>query len=230
MRSLFDPRTGDGLSYLRQPIGASDFVATRDYTYDDLPAGQADYRQRHFSIAHDEAKILPLLRRAKRLNQQLQMVASPWSPPAWMKTNDSLVGGRLIDSPRIYRSYAQYLTKFVQAYRARGVRVDTITVQNEPQNRAPSGYPGTDIPGTAYHCYFGDPSAMSALHAQYPDKDIYLTECSGSQSSDPANTFSDTLKWHSRNLIIGSPRNWAKTVINWNVALDPSRRPARRRL
>ena len=291
MRSLFDPRAGDGLSYLRQPIGASDFVATRDYTYDDMPAGQTDYRQRHFSIAHDEAKILPLLRKAKRLNPELQIVASPWSPPAWMKTNDSLVGGRLIDSPRIYRSYALYLTKFVRAYRAQGVAVDTITVQNEPQNRAPSGYPGTDMPswqeekviealgpmlhaahlgtkilaydhnwsehpndiastppdetadvndypqqvlssraarwisGTAYHCYSGDPSAMSALHAQYPDKDIYFTECSGSQSSDPANTFSDTLKWHSRNLIIGSPRNWAKTVINWNVALDPSGGP-----
>ncbi len=51
------------------------------------------------------------------------------------------------------------------------------------------------------------------------------TECSGSQSSDPADTFSDTLKWHARNLIIGSPRNWAKTVINWNVALDPSGGP-----
>ena len=291
MRSLFDRHTGDGLSYLRQPIGASDFVAQRDYTYDYMPAGQTDYRQRHFSIAHDEAEILPLLRQAKRLNPQLQIVASPWSPPAWMKTNDSLIGGRLIDSPRVYRAYALYLTKFVQAYRAQGVSVDTITVQNEPQNRAPSRYPGTDMPswqeekviealgpmlhaahlptkilaydhnwsehpndiastpldenadvddypqqvlssraarwisGTAYHCYFGDPSAMSALHAQYPDKDIYFTECSGSQSSDPVNTISDTLKWHSRNLIIGSPRNWAKTVINWNVALDPSGGP-----
>jgi glucosylceramidase len=208
-----------------------------------------------------------------------------------MKTNDSLIGGRLIDSPEIYRSYALYLTKFVEAYRAHGVAVNTITVQNEPQNRAPAGYPGTDMPsfqeekviealgpmlraaglktailaydhnwsehpndiastppdetadindypqqvlsspaarwvaGTAYHCYAGDPSAMSALHAQFPAKDIYFTECSGNQSSDPANTFSDTLKWHARNLIIGSPRNWAKTVINWNLALDPSGGP-----
>jgi glucosylceramidase len=291
MRSLFDPRTGDGLSYLRQPIGASDFVATRAYTYDDIPAGQTDYAQRHFSIAHDKAKILPLLRQAKRLNPALQIVASPWSPPAWMKTGQSLIGGRLIDSPRVYRSYALYLTKFIEAYRAQGITVNTITVQNEPQNRSPSGYPGTDMPswqeekviealgpmlrsahlhtailaydhnwsehpndiastppdetadinrypqqvlsspaarwvsGTAYHCYFGDPSAMSALHAQFPGKDIYFTECSGSQSSDPANTFSDTLKWHARNLIIGSPRNWAKTVINWNIALDPSGGP-----
>jgi len=53
MRSLFDPVTGDGLDYLRQPIGASDFVATADYTYDDLPAGQTDFAQQHFSIAHD---------------------------------------------------------------------------------------------------------------------------------------------------------------------------------
>ncbi|MEA2160557.1 MAG: glucosylceramidase [Solirubrobacteraceae bacterium] len=291
MRSLFDPRVGDGLSYLRQPIGGSDFVATAPYTYDDLPSGSTDYLQRHFSVAHDEAQILPLLRQATRLNPRLQIMATPWSPPAWMKTNHSLIGGRLIDRPRVYRSYALYLFKFLKAYRTRGVTVNTITVQNEPQNRAPSGYPGTDMPawqeekviedlgpmlrdaglrtkilgydhnwsehpndiattppdetsdvnnypqeilsspaarwvsGTSYHCYYGDPSAMTTLHKEFPSKDVYLTECSGSQSSDPASTFSDTLKWHSRNLIIGSPRNWAKTVINWNVALDPSGGP-----
>ena len=291
MRSLFDPVTGDGLDYLRQPIGASDFVATADYTYDDLPAGQTDYAQKHFSIAHDQAQILPLLRQAKAINPHLQIIASPWSPPAWMKTNGSLIGGRLIDDPRIYRSYALYLLKFVQGYQANGVTVNAITVQNEPQNRAPAGYPGTDMPssqeekviedlgpmlraaglntqifaydhnwtehpndvastppdetadinaypqnvlkspaakyvaGVAYHCYSGDPSAMTTLHDQFPDKAIYFTECSGSQSADPANTFSDTLKWHARNLIIGSPRNWAETVINWNLALDPSGGP-----
>jgi glucosylceramidase len=118
MRMLFDPRTGDGLSYLRQPIGGSDFVATAPYTYDDMPAGETDYPQRRFSIAHDEAEILPLLREAERLNPQLQIVATPWSPPAWMKTSQSLIGGRLIDAPRIYRSYALYLTRFIEAYRA----------------------------------------------------------------------------------------------------------------
>jgi glucosylceramidase len=291
MRELFDPGTGDGLDYLRQPIGASDFVATADYTYDDLPESQTDYQQKHFSIRHDQAQILPLLRQAKALNPKLQIVASPWSPPAWMKTNGSLIGGRLIDDPRIYRSYALYLLKFVQAYQANGVTVNTITVQNEPQNRTPSGYPGTDMPswqearviedlgpmlrdaglrtqilaydhnwsehpndiaatppdetadinaypqnvlsspaarwisGVAFHCYFGDPSAMTSLHDQFPGKAIYFTECSGSQSSDPANTFSDTLKWHARNLIIGATRNWAQTVINWNLALDPSGGP-----
>ncbi|MEV4555438.1 glycoside hydrolase family 30 beta sandwich domain-containing protein [Kitasatospora sp. NPDC049285] len=291
MRSLFDPRTGDGLSFLRQPIGGSDFVADAPYTYDDLTAGQTDYEQRQFSIAHDQRQILPLLRQAKALNPELRVMASPWSPPAWMKDNGSLVGGRLVDDPRIYRSYALYLLKFVQAYRASGIAVDAITVQNEPQNRHPSGYPGADMPswqqdrvienlgpmlraaglptrilaydhnwsehpndtvgtpadeladvnaypqnvlaspaarwvdGTAYHCYAGDPSAMSALHDQHPDKAIYFTECSGAQSADPANTFADTLKWHTRNLVIGATRNWAETVVNWNLALDPAGDP-----
>jgi len=288
MRDLF---ATDGLNFLRQPVGASDFVATADYTYDDLPAGQTDYLQRNFTIAHDKAQILPLLRRAKQLNPHLTVMASPWSPPAWMKTGGSLVGGRLIDDPRIYASYALYLLKFVEAYRAAGVPVDLLTVQNEPQNRTPSGYPGTDlsaaqeerviedlgpllrifglrtqilgydhnwnehpgdiahtppdetqdtnnypqeilsspaarwVSGTAYHCYFGDPNAQTALHRQFPDKDIYFTECSGSQSSNPANTFSDTLKFDARTLEIGTTRNWAKSVVNWNLALDPSNGP-----
>ena len=291
MHLLFDPATGDGLDFLRQPIGASDFVAAQDYTYDDLPPGQTDYLQRHFSIAHDEAQILPLLREAERLNPRLTIMATPWSPPAWMKTSDSLIGGRLIDDPKIYFSYALYLLKFVQAYRAQGVHVDFISVQNEPQNRTPGTYPGTDMPsvqeekvigdlgpmlraaglptkilaydhnwaehpndiastppdetadtndypqrvlsspaarwvsGVAYHCYYGDPSAMTALHEQFPGQPFYQTECSGSQSAVPADTFSDTLEWDARNLEIGSTRNWAKTVVNWNLALDPSGGP-----
>ncbi|XVU25268.1 glycoside hydrolase family 30 beta sandwich domain-containing protein [Actinoplanes sp. CA-054009] len=283
MESLFRENR---LSYLRQPIGASDFIDEPAYTYDDMPAGQTDYGLRHFSIAHDRAQILPLLRQARRLNPSLKVMATPWSPPAWMKTNGSLIGGRLIDSPAIYRAYAAYLVKFVQAYRVEGVPIDALTIQNEPQNRNPAGYPGMDLPswqaaevitrlgpmlraaglstkilgydhnwsehpndiastppdsvadidrypqellstaaakwisGTAYHCYYGDPSAMSAVRT-----DVYFTECSGSQSSDPADTFSDTLKWHSRNLIIGSTRNGAKTVINWNLALDETNGP-----
>ncbi|WP_279579663.1 hypothetical protein [Fodinicola feengrottensis] len=59
MNNLFDPATGAGISFLRQPIGASDFVADKDYSFDDVPAGQTDYSLSHFSIAHDEAKILP---------------------------------------------------------------------------------------------------------------------------------------------------------------------------
>jgi glucosylceramidase len=77
MRSLFDPRRGLGLSYLRQPMGASDFVAGPHYTYDDVPAGQTDFAMRHFSIAHDRAEILPLLRQARALNPGLKVMATP---------------------------------------------------------------------------------------------------------------------------------------------------------
>ncbi|MGH3180129.1 MAG: hypothetical protein ACRDPF_40430, partial [Streptosporangiaceae bacterium] len=143
-------------------------VATADYTYDDLPAGQTDFAQQHFSIAHDQAQILPLLRQAEALNPHLQIIASPWSPPAWMKTNGSLIGGRLIDDPHIYRSYALYLLKFVQAYKANGVHVDAITVQNEPQNRTPSGYPGTDMPSAQEEKVISDLGPMLRAAGQQP--------------------------------------------------------------
>jgi glucosylceramidase len=136
----------DGLSFLRQPMGASDFVDGPHYTYDDVPPGQTDYGLRRFSIAHDEQQILPLLRQALALNPRLKVMATPWSPPAWMKTSDSLIGGRLIDDPRIYDAYARYFVKFLEAYRHAGVPVYAVTVQNEPQNRFPNAYPGTDMP------------------------------------------------------------------------------------
>jgi glucosylceramidase len=293
MRSLFDPRSGIGVSFLRQPVGSSDFTAApQHYTYDDVPAGRTDFALRHFSIAHDEAQILPLLRRARQLNPRLSVMATPWSPPAWMKTSGSLIGGRLIDDPRIYDAYARYLVKFVRAYAAAGVPIDFLSVQNEPQNRNPSGYPGTDMPvrqeaaviaalgpklraasprtrilgydhnwsthpadvestppgedpetdypyrllrtgaakwiaGTAYHCYSGDPSAMTVLHEAFPHKGIWFTECSGSHGPDdpPEQVFRDTLVWHARNVIIGTTRNWAKSVVNWNIALDSTGGP-----
>jgi glucosylceramidase len=292
MRDLFSASTGDGLAVLRQPMGASDFVQGDFYTYDDVPTGQTDYALDRFSVGHDRAQILPLLRQALALNPQLKVVATPWSPPAWMKTNGSLIGGRLIDDPKIYATYARYFVKFVKAYARAGVPVYALTMQNEPQNRNPSGYPGTDMPvrqevalidalgpalrkaglstkilgydhnwsehpndiantppgespeteyptevlnstaarwvaGTAYHCYSGDPSRQTDLHRQFPDKGIWFTECSGSHgpTDPPAQVFGDTLKWHTRNLILGVTRNWGKTVVNWNLALDPTGGP-----
>ncbi|MDQ1714375.1 MAG: glucosylceramidase, partial [Frankiaceae bacterium] len=147
MRKLFDPVSGISVSFLRQPVGSSDFTASpTHYTYDDVPAGQTDFPLAHFSIGHDEAQILPLLRQAKALNPHITVMATPWSPPAWMKTTGSLIGGRLKDEPAIYQAYARYLVKFVKAYAAAGVPIDLISVQNEPQNRTPNGYPGTDMP------------------------------------------------------------------------------------
>jgi glucosylceramidase len=81
------------------------------------------------------------------------------------------------------------------------------------------------LAGTAFHCYSGDPERQSVLHAAFPSKAIYFTECSGTLSGDPATTFPDTLHWHTRYLTVGAVRNWAKTVITWNLALDPDGGP-----
>jgi glucosylceramidase len=83
------------------------------------------------------------------------------------------------------------------------------------------------VAGTAYHCYSGDPSAQTALHDAYPDKGIWFTECSGSHgpTDPPAKFFRDTLTFHARNVTIGTTRNWAKTAITWNIALDATGGP-----
>ncbi len=105
MRRLFDPLAGIGLSFLRQPMGASDF-ALSNYTYDDVPPDGSDPDLAAFSVARDDAAVVPLLRQARALNPRLTVMATPWSPPAWMKTGASLVGGTL--DPDAQDAYARY--------------------------------------------------------------------------------------------------------------------------
>jgi glucosylceramidase len=216
-----------------------------------------------------------VLQQAVSLNPNVTIMATPWSPPGWMKSSGSMIGGSLNSAD--YQVFADYLTKFVQAYDAAGVQISLITAQNEPEY-SPSNYPGStftaaqeasfigsnlgpdlqkaglstkiiaydhnwndtsfpetvlgnstagpDTAGVAWHCYAGDPSAQTTVHNAYPGKDTYFTECSGTQSSNPANTFADSLDWQTENLIIGATRNWAKTVATWNMALNPSGGPS----
>jgi glucosylceramidase len=145
MNELFGP-AGLHLSFLRVPIGGSDFtVGGAPYTYDDQPAGQSDPTLAGFSIAHDEAYILPALRQAQALNPALYLEAVPWSPPAWMKANDVLSNlgdaGSLL--PSDYGPYASYFVKFLKAYAAQRVRISAITAQNEPH--VPTPYPGLSL-------------------------------------------------------------------------------------
>jgi len=74
------------------------------------------------------------------------------------------------------------------------------------------------VNGSAFHLYAGDISAMSAVHLAYPDKDVYFTE----QYTASTGGFEGDLKWHLKNVIIGSMRNWSKTALEWNLANDPS--------
>ena len=114
-----------GLSVGRVCIGSSDY-STKVYSYDE---GGPDPELQRFSIEHDRAYILPVLRQARSLNPDLFLLASPWSPPGWMKANGSMLGGCM--HPSTLPTYANYFLKFLQAYEAEGVRINAVTSQNE---------------------------------------------------------------------------------------------------
>ncbi|MEK4850970.1 glycoside hydrolase family 30 beta sandwich domain-containing protein [Paenibacillus sp. FSL H7-0756] len=137
MQKLFDPLEGIGLSFLRNPMGASDY-ARMVYSYNDMPEGGSDPALAGFSIAHDEADIIPLVQEALRLNPELKLMASPWSAPGWMKTSGSMIAGSL--KPEHYQVYADYFVRFIQAYAAHGLPIYAVTVQNEPLYE-PQHYP-----------------------------------------------------------------------------------------
>lgn len=270
LRELFGREPGLGLSFVRVPMGASDF-STHDYSYDDLPPGQTDPTLAHFSIDEDRADKLPALKAALAINPQLKLLGSPWSLPGWMKTTGSLIKGTM--RPEFYGSFAEYFRKFVEGYRAEGVPIFAVTLQNEPAYE-PTNYPGMrlDPParaeligkhvgplfartgiqalildwdhnwdlsssplavladsaarkyvnGVAWHCYGGDVGVQDSVHAAYPTKDAYFTECSG---GGWASVCADNLKFFVGKLIIGSTRGWAKGVALWNLALDENAGP-----
>jgi glucosylceramidase len=139
MGTLFSPDQGIGISYLRLPMGASDFTASGLYSYDDQPSGHADADLSDFSIDHDRQSIIPRLQEAKAFNPALKIMGSPWSAPAWMKTSGSMIGGSL--DPQWSDSYALYFKKFIQAYADEGLPIDTVSLQNEPLY-VPGNYPG----------------------------------------------------------------------------------------
>ncbi|UOZ08005.1 ricin-type beta-trefoil lectin domain protein [Amycolatopsis sp. WQ 127309] len=159
MQKLFDPNAGIGISFLRNPIGASD-IARNSYTFDDVPAGQTDPNLAKFSIAHDQADVLPLTKQALQLNPQIKVMASPWSAPPWMKDNDSYLLGWV--ESQFYPAYAQYFVKYVQAYQAAGVPINYLTVQNEPTCCA--SYPSTNWNGAGL-AYFTKTNLLPALHS-----------------------------------------------------------------
>lgn len=145
MKALFGGQ-GIGLNFLKVPMGASDFTRNgRPYSYDDLPAGRTDPTLAHFSIAHDEAYILPALRDVRALDPATEFLATPWSPPAWMKSNHSL--GNANDQgvllQRYYATWAAYFIKMIRAYGAAGIPISAVTPQNEPG--IATLYPGLDL-------------------------------------------------------------------------------------
>lgn len=159
MQQLFDPGTGIGLSFLRNPMGASD-LARGNYSYDDVPAGQTDPNLNAFSIAHDLADVVPLTRQAKQLNPALKVMGSPWTAPPWMKDNDAFAQGWL--EAQFYGAYANYFVKYIQAYAAQGIPIDYVTAQNEPTCCA--GYPSMQWNASGLRFFIGS-NLLPAMHA-----------------------------------------------------------------
>jgi len=269
LQELFgSSETSIAISYLRVSIGASDLNA-EVFSYDDMPTGQTDITLANFNLSKDTVDVIPLLKEILLINPSIKIMGSPWSAPVWMKDNGSSVGGSL--QPQYYSVYAQYFVKYVQAMRAKGITIDAITPQNEPQHGGnnPSmvmsatqqadfiknhlgpafqaagittkiiiwdhncdnpNYPITIlndpaakqyVNGSAFHLYNGDISALSTVHAAHPDKDLYFTE----QWTAGSGSFNGDLKWHLKNVIIGSMRNWSKVALEWNLANDGSYGP-----
>lgn len=120
-----------GISYLRISIGSSDLDATT-FSYNDLPNGQTDENLDNFSLNPDMANLVPILNEILDINPNIKILATPWSAPTWMKTNNNTIGGELL--PQYYNTYANYFVKYIQGMAAQGITIDAITIQNEPEN------------------------------------------------------------------------------------------------
>jgi glucosylceramidase len=284
-RMLFAQNGGIALTFLRQPVGSSDLAASF-YSFDDLckqaseacttPAGQTDLPLEHFSLAHDEEYVLPLLRKALSINPKIHVMLTPWSPPGWMKTSGSMLGSDQLTNapshlrPEAYRAFAGYLVKTVEGYQAAGVPIWAISVQNEPLYAPPtysgmlmeaseqSAFFGSALApaltaahlsprvmaydhnwnrpdyaetvlrdskagalaaGIAWHHYEGDPSVMTRIHEEFPQKDQWVTEASGGT-------------WQKGNILaeeagelIDVTRNWARSYVLWALATDQDHGP-----
>jgi glucosylceramidase len=263
LQELFGRDEGLGLSVTRITIGASDFSLSH-YSYRESQSAR-------FDLGAVQADVAPTVRAARAINPELTIIASPWSAPAWMKTSQSLITGSLV--PSHYDDFARYLRDYVVGMDDIGVRIDALTVQNEPHFEPPN-YPGMRmspseraefvgrhlgpllereridvdilewdhnwdepgsplqalsdpaavryIDGVAWHCYAGDVSVQSQVHAAHPELSTWMTECSGGAWDAQ---WGSSLAWMMRTLIIGATRNWARGVILWNLALDENSGP-----
>ncbi|KAJ8503103.1 hypothetical protein ONZ45_g11150 [Pleurotus djamor] len=137
LRYLFTPTDGAnaaGLSYIRVPIGASDFSASL-YSFDDT-SGDTSFN--NFNINRAPSYLFSVLKDVIAVNNPAKVHLVPWSPPAWMKDSGSMNGGSLLS--QYVSSYPTYLLKAVQGFRNQGIPVYAVSIQNEPRNSNPT-YP-----------------------------------------------------------------------------------------
>jgi glucosylceramidase len=128
LESLFGPE-GCDFTHCRLPIGASDY-ALEWYSHNECPD---DLTMSQFSVSRDEKYLIPYIKAAQGIQPNLEFFASPWSPPTWMKHPRAYNYGTLIKTQAIYKAYALYLVRFIQAYTERGINIHQVHLQNEPR-------------------------------------------------------------------------------------------------
>jgi len=269
LTELFGKGENDiAVSYLRLSVGASD-LDEKPFSYAEIPDGETDPELESFTLDYDQKHLIPVLKEILAINPDIKLMGSPWSPPKWMKDNNDTRGGSLL--PEFYGTYANYLVNYIEGMKAEGIRIEALTVQNEPlhpgnnpsllmlpedqavfvrdhlgpafekagidtkiiiydHNADRPDYPITIlndpearkyIDGSAFHLYGGEIEALSEVHEAHPDKNLYFTE----QWIGAPGNFPGDMAWHTKELIIGATRNWAKTVLEWNLAADPNQEP-----
>ena len=132
LKEIFGKDYSDlSVSYIRISMGASDLDA-HVFSYDDLQKGETDSLLQKFNLSEDTLHLIPILKKALAINPSLKIMASPWSPPIWMKTNMASMGGHLLK--KYYASYAHYFVKYIQAMQKQGINISAVTLQNEPEH------------------------------------------------------------------------------------------------
>ena len=131
LHELFDRTDGIGISYVRLTLGASD-LNSFVFSYDDMPDGETDFELKNFSLSQDRYDVIPVLKEILEISPDIQIMSSPWSAPAWMKTNNHCHGGKLRKD--CYDVYAEYFVRYVTEMKKHGIDIDAVTIQNESLN------------------------------------------------------------------------------------------------
>ncbi|KAG1740170.1 glycoside hydrolase family 30 protein [Suillus paluster] len=262
-----DGANSAGLSYVRVPLGATDFSANT-YSYDDV---SGDTSLNDFDINAAPSDVFSVLQDILSINSMARIHVLPWSPPGWMKSGGTMDGGSL--DTQYVNTMANYLLESVQEFSNKGISIYAIGIQNEPEGND-STYPSCNMPvateaqiglalrtllndngfsgvkiigyehnwadaanypvqlmqqaesafdGVSFHCYEGYVSDQASFTSQYPNKEVYFTECSGALIN--YDWWRD-IKWHMDNLFIGSISYGSSSGLMWNLALDGNGQPS----
>lgn len=171
LENLFNSTTGAGISFVRITIGASDFSSML-YTDEEVPGA--------FKLSSDDRAVIRVLKMAEQINPSIQVIATPWTAPVWMKQhpsgrsgclNYSAKGGGSLN-PADYSAYAKYFVDFIQAYESNGngISINYVTPQNEPGNDT-CGSPGMLMSWQDENTFVNDHLAQ-ALAADAPSTKI----------------------------------------------------------